>query len=120
MKEGDYDKSLLHALLNSILSIFYIEAVGFGRGLGALDINKENIGSIYMLNPNLLSKKQKIKIKTLFQPILDRQIWDYEQEIEMADRTVFDNYVLDCFGLENIYSDIKRTFLSMHKIRHDI
>ena len=46
---------LIHALLNSILSLFYIEAVGFGRGLGVLDINKESISRCYMLNPELLS-----------------------------------------------------------------
>ena len=39
----DDDINLIHALLNSIISIFYIEAVGFGRGLGALDISKDSI-----------------------------------------------------------------------------
>ena len=28
---------LCHALLNSVIGLFFIEAIGFGRGLGALD-----------------------------------------------------------------------------------
>jgi len=51
--------NLLHALLNSILSLFFIEAVGFGRGLGVLDINKDSISKCYMLNPTLLNENQK-------------------------------------------------------------
>ena len=35
----DTDLELSHALLNSLMGIFFIEALGFGRGLGALDIS---------------------------------------------------------------------------------
>ena len=56
------DINLIHALLNSILSLFYIEAVGFGRGLGALDVNKKSIDRCYMLNTSLLSEEQKKEI----------------------------------------------------------
>lgn len=53
------DKELLHALLNSILSLFFIEAAGFGRGLGALDINKTSLEQTYILNPDILSEENK-------------------------------------------------------------
>ena len=35
----DTDLELSHALLNSLMGIFFIEALGFGRGLGALDLS---------------------------------------------------------------------------------
>jgi hypothetical protein len=39
------------ALLNSFIGIFYIEATGFPKGLGALDTRAENIKKIFMLDP---------------------------------------------------------------------
>ncbi|MGF3067039.1 N-6 DNA methylase [Facklamia sp. P12950] len=120
VQDLNMDRELLHALLNSILSIYYIEALGFGRGLGVLDINKDSIASMYILNPNNLNECQKQKIKELFSPILEREIYDYEQELNKEDRIAFDKYVLDCYGLSSIYADIKNSFLSMHKSRRNI
>lgn len=116
----DIDNGLLHALLNSIISLFFIEAVGFGRGLGVLDISSTSIGSIYILNPNCLSEDQKNNIKLLFNPLLDRDILDFEQEITMNDRKKFDEYVLECYELSDLYLDIKRSFLSMHNLRQNV
>jgi hypothetical protein len=56
-KDGYVELPLYHALLNSVLGIFYIEAIGFGRGLGALDINKNTLSGSFMLDPNLLIKE---------------------------------------------------------------
>ena len=42
--------------------MFYIEVTGFGRGAGALDLNKDKFEESFMLNPNLLSNKQKEEI----------------------------------------------------------
>ena len=36
----DENKIFLLALLNNILSMFFIESFGFGRGLGALDLRE--------------------------------------------------------------------------------
>lgn len=55
------DEELNHALLNSMFTMFYIEASGFGRGLGVLDVNKDNIAKCYMLNPNLVSATDRQK-----------------------------------------------------------
>lgn len=120
VKDLNMDSELLHALLNSILSIYYIEALGFGRGLGVLDINKDSIASMYILNPNILNECQKQKIKEMFFPILEREIYDYEQELNKEDRIAFDKFVLECYGLSSIYADIKSSFLSMHNSRRNI
>ena len=59
----DYpDEELNHALLNSMFTMFFIEAAGFGRGLGVLDINKNNVANCYMLNPKLVSSTDRQKI----------------------------------------------------------
>ena len=41
------DTELLHALINSIYCTSQIEAIGFGRGAGVLDINATRIKEAY-------------------------------------------------------------------------
>ena len=111
------DLDLIHALLNSILSIFYIEAVGFGRGLGVLDINKDSISRCYMLNPALLSKSQIASIKLRFSALIERGIVDINQEFNDPIRRSFDMEVLNAFGLGAYYDTIVSSLISMRRIR---
>jgi type I restriction-modification system DNA methylase subunit len=116
----DDDLDLLHALLNSIISIFYIEAVGFGRGLGALDISKKSISKCYMLNPALLSDNQVADIKDKFSLLVDRGIVDIEQDIADPIRREFDMAVLNAYGIENYYETIIESFKSMRRMRKTV
>jgi hypothetical protein len=108
---------LLHALLNSILSLFYIEAVGFGRGLGVLDINKDSISKCYMLNPALLNEKQKTAIMTQFSQLVERGILDINQDIDDPIRQEFERVVLDAFGIGDYFGNIVESLKTMRRIR---
>lgn len=116
-KVKNLEIDICHALLNSIVGMFYIEASGFGRGAGALDLNKDKFADSRMLNPNLLSKQQKQEILKAFAPLLKRKILPIEQELEQKDRKKFDITVLRSYGMENIYNEIKESLLSMMKVR---
>lgn len=70
VKDTTLDMELIHALLNSVLMKFFVEAVGFGRGLGVLDINKESVAKCFMLNPSLLSSEYASEIKEQFHYVL--------------------------------------------------
>ncbi len=109
--------NILHALLNSILSLFYIEAVGFGRGLGVLDINKDSISKCYMLNPNLLNNEQKNEIIDKFTNLMSRGIVDINQDLDSYERREFDMAVLNSYGIGRYYDNIIRSFKAMRKIR---
>ncbi|WP_081852685.1 Eco57I restriction-modification methylase domain-containing protein [Exiguobacterium alkaliphilum] len=111
------DIDIAHILLNSIVGMFYLEATGFGRGLGALDISKNNLEQTFMLNPNLLSDFQKQEIKTAFEPILEREILTTFEEFENEDRINFEKIVLRAYELEDYYERIKNSLLSMQKTR---
>ena len=111
------DVALNHALLNSILGMFYIEAVGFGRGLGVLDINKDSINSAFMLNPNLVSIENRMNILNKFQLLLNRNVTSTENELDESDRKSFDLAVLSSFGIEDYYSLIKNSLVSMQRTR---
>lgn len=116
-KDGDTDIELCHALLNSILGIFFIESLGFGMGLGALDIKKESFDHAYMLNPHLLTQQNVSDIKNAFEPLKQREIQDTQIELNLPDRMAFDHMVLNIYGLDGIYEDIKNTITSMQESR---
>ena len=114
----DYpDMELNHALLNSIFTIFCIEAAGFGRGLGVLDINKDSIQNCYILNPNLVSKSARENIVQAFDRIKSRQIMNFVDELRDDARIQFEHEVLRSFGIDEYFEKIKNSLLSMQASR---
>ena len=116
-KRASDNLNLLHALLNSILSLFYIEAVGFGRGLGVLDINKDSISKCYMLNPASLNEEQKNDIMDKFEALTLRGIVDINQDMEDPIRREFDMTVLNAYNVGRYYENIISSLKAMRKIR---
>lgn len=111
------NKDLNHALLNSIFTIFYIEASGFGRGLGVLDIRAENIKNCFMLNPSLVGRKDEKEILKAFSKLLERPIKNIADELEMPDRLNFEHVVLKAFGIDSYFNKIKKSLISMQQVR---
>ena len=116
-KNSTDNLDLLHALLNSILSLFYIEAVGFGRGLGVLDINKESISKCYMLNPDLLSDEQIKNILKKFTLLKKRGIVDMDSDLSDPIRTDFDFTILEAYNISQYHTTIIDSLKRMRKIR---
>lgn len=111
------DVNLYHALLNSLIGMFYTEAVGFGRGLGALDFNSNTMRNAYMLNPSLIDNNQRKRILEKFSALLKRNVYPTVRELSEADRIEFDYEVLRAYQIEHYYDDIKSSLLSMQKMR---
>lgn len=111
------DEELNHALINSIFTMFYIEAVGFGRGLGVLDISKNSISNCYMLNPKLVSKDDRIRIIESFNDLKSRKIMKVTDELKDDIRLKFEYVVLKSFNIDKYFNKIKSSLLSMQKTR---
>lgn len=111
------DAELNHALLNSMLTMFYIEASGFGRGLGVLDVNKDSISKCYMLNPKLVSNSDRRKILNTFEKIKSRKIMRVSEELNDESRIVFEHQVLRSFDIDAYFDRIKFSLLSMQATR---
>lgn len=116
-KSSDVDDELNHALLNSMIGMFYVEAIGFGRGLGALDFSKDNLAKIKILNPSLVSDENRESILKAFKPILDREIMKLSDELNQSDRIEFEKLVFEIYGISKMYEPVKETLLSLHKNR---
>lgn len=120
-KDKNNDLTLLVAMLNSILGIFYIEAIGFGRGLGVLDLNKNKVEERFrILNPELISQVNKTQIIDLYKKLESRDVKPIKEELEQADRVDFDKAVLKAFGLEGYYDKIKMSLLQLFNIRKSV
>ena len=116
-KDSYPDVELNHALLNSMLTLFYIEASGFGRGLGVLDVNKNSISKCYMLNPNLVKPSSREKILCAFEKVKKRKIKKIFDELNDRDRLNFEHEVLLSFGIDEYFEKIKSSLLSMQETR---
>jgi SAM-dependent methyltransferase len=115
---GAVDIDLAHALLNSTIAMFIIEGMGFGRGLGALDLNKDRIEDfMHVLDPAQLNQAGINSIKAAFAPLLQRDILDVADELEQADRQAFDDAVIAGFGLNVDRQRIYDALLSLVEIR---
>jgi hypothetical protein len=115
---GTVDIDLTHALLNSTIAMFIIEGMGFGRGLGALDLNKDRIEDFMnVLDPSKLDHAGITSIKSAFSPLLQRDIMDVADELEQADRQAFDDAVIAGFGLDIDRQRIYDALLSLIGIR---
>ena len=111
------DEELNHALLNSVFTMFYIEAVGFGRGLGVLDINSNSIAKCRMLNPKLVNQTDRDKIVSAFNKLKCREIKKVSEELCDPTREEFEKAVFNAFGLTAIYDNVKTSLLSMQETR---
>ena len=115
---GDVDIDLAHALLNSTISMFIIEGMGFGRGLGALDLNKDRIEAyMHVLDSSQLDQNGIDTIKAAFAPMLARDVLNVADELEQADRQAFDDAVIAAFGLGINRQRVYDALLSLIEIR---
>lgn len=91
---------LAHALLNSAIGLLMIEGNGFGRGLGALDLNKDRIeASLHMLDPNEIDSDMGDYILEKFDSLKARKILEVSDELDQLDRRGFDDAVIRMYGL---------------------
>ncbi len=116
--DSNTDIELAHALLNSVLGIFFIESLGFGRGQGALDLSSTRMKKyLKMLDPSQLSKEQIINIKAKFNLFKNRNINVITEELNNPIRKEFDLIVLKSYGIEHLYIPIKESFLFLYNMR---
>lgn len=112
------DIELCHALLNSTISLFFLEGIGFGRGLGALDLSKDRVESYFpILDPERLSVAQRNRVKEAFRPLLERDVLAIGDELDRQDRRAFDSTVIDAFQLEITCDRLYEAMRSLTSIR---
>lgn len=116
-KNEDLDTDLCLALLNSTLGMFLIESSAAPMALGALDTRAETFEKMFMLNPELVSRKQRDEIVLAFEPLKTRSIKNALAELEESDRKAFDATVLKAYGIEKFAEQIRESLRKMLHVR---
>ena len=107
--------------MNSLIGIFFIESLGFGRGLGALDLSSIRMKKyLKMLNPSLLNEEQIKEIKYKFNLFKTRDIKNILDELKEPIRIDFDKTILKAYGIEELYDPIKSSFLFLYNMRTNV
>ncbi|WP_269220962.1 N-6 DNA methylase [Brevundimonas vesicularis] len=112
---------LAHALLNCTVGLLMIEGIGFGRGLGALDLNKDRIeASLHMLDPDELNKNQRNEIISAFKAMKKRKVLEVSDELEQADRQSLDDLIIEHFALPANREQIYDALRALVEVRHAV
>ena len=118
VSKHNVDVDLCHALMNSIIGMFLIEAIGFGRGLGALDLNPTKMSEhLHLLNPGHINPQNRATILSAFAPLLGRDVLNLTDELKSQDRINFDQAVLSAYGIPNTQSQIYNSLQQLFHIR---
>ena len=116
-KDAALDEELCLSLLNSTLGMLLIEVSAAPMALGALDTRAVTFKEMQMLNPDLVSSKDREAILKAFEPLKNRQVEDALVELKHEDRKNFDDAVLKAYGLEKYGESIRTTLESMLETR---
>jgi hypothetical protein len=117
-KTTSVDIDLAHAMLCSLLGCFYLEALGFGRGLGVLDLNATKLArQMRMFDLGLVAKKDRETILTAFRILQRRNVLSFEAEMTSSDRMAFENTVFSSFGVADVLPQVQESVLELHRIR---
>ena len=115
------DVDLAHALLNCTVGLLMIEAIGFGRGLGALDLNKDRIeANLHILDPEKLGRPERDAIVATFAPMKARSVLEVSDELEQPDRQTLDELVIRHFDISTSREHIYDTLRALVEVRHAI
>ena len=117
-RSSTVDLDLAHAMLCSVMGCFYLEALGFGRGLGVLDLNASKLArQMRMLDPKHVPTHSRKSILSAFDRLLKRKVLSLEEELQQSDRMAFECAVFECFGLLDVLPRVQESVLALHRIR---
>jgi len=94
-----HDKMLIHALLNSTLSYFFLEL--FGRsslGRGALQYSIYDYNNLPVVNPSTIPKNLRKLLLEKFINLKSREISSIFDEVKRKDRREFDRLLFEWIG----------------------
>ena len=115
------DLDLLHALMNSSLSIFFIESSGFGRGLGALDLSATKLkDGLRLIDTTRFTSADRTKIVNAFKPLLARDVKRLDDEMASQDRIDLDQAILSAIGKPQFGPKIREAVTELYRIRKSV
>jgi len=108
------DGTLAQALLNSVISLLWLEQLGFARGLGALDLNATSVKQhLRVPNPSAISASARRQICDRFRALRRRRVRPLPEELVLPDREAFDSAVLSALGISGLHDKLRDVLIAM-------
>lgn len=120
-KEYLNDKDLIHALLNSVISIYIMCGSGFTRADGVTDLTSNGMKKLSILNPDILADSEKEKIMHSWQKIKHSTAMSIFDELEDPQWISFNKVVLKAYNLDpEVYNLAKNAIYKLVNRRENI
>lgn len=117
-KPGAPAAELCQALLCSLAGCFFLEALGFGRGEGVLDLNATKLrNGLPMWNPGIIAPDAAATILKAFRRLARRPVRPFSDECRSPDRQTFERAVLEAVGCAHLHDRILAATSHLHEIR---
>ncbi len=114
-------KSLIHALLNSIIPLFILCGSGFARGKGVVDLTADSLQQFSILNPDLLDINQENRILKSWKIVSKKIVMNIKDQLEDKDWISFNKVVLDEYGIDrSVYDQAMNSIKKMIDRRSNI
>lgn len=105
--EYQHDRELIHALLNSAISLFILGASGFSRAQGVTDLTSDGLKHLSILNPSLLTDEKKQVIVDAWHTVVNSSVVDIVSQLQQKSWIAFNKVVLEQFNIDvNLYPKI--------------
>lgn len=105
--EYQHDHELIHALLNSAISLFILGASGFSRAQGVTDLTSDGLKHLSILNPSLLTDEKKQVIVDAWHTVVNSSVVDIVSQLQQKSWIAFNKVVLEQFNIDvNLYPKI--------------
>jgi len=106
--ENKNDSLILFAILNSNISSLLLENIGRNNGKGLLKIQKYELDQLKIINPKIISKKDRIQLEMLAKDLLNENIETVNRSsiISDIDKVLF-KYTESIYSLEKMYQTLE-------------
>lgn len=109
LKKGySKEKTLILALLNSVISLYILCGSGFARADGVTDLTADEIGQLMILDPSYLSLNDKEHILNKWKKLQNKPIYSIFEELQDDDWIEFNKEVLKAYDLDSEVFDHAR------------
>lgn len=92
---------IIHALINTNISLFLLMSSGFGRGLGVTDLTKDGIYQSFFLNPDNLNNQAVKNILLSWEKIKNKKIMSIDEQLKDKEWIVFNEIVCKEFNIDS-------------------
>lgn len=114
-------KELIHALLNSVISIYILCGSGFARADGVTDLTSDGIKRLNILDPDILSDTDKNEIVEYWKIIQNKAAVSIFEELEDPDWIKFNKIVLKKYNIDSsVFEQARDSIYKLVKRRDNI